>query len=243
MIEGEVAIETGEGAMGTFVVHPEGAGPWPLVLFLMDAPGKRPLLHAMAKRLASLGYYVMLPNLYYRVTPNFELDFESRESYREMKDLMYAVGNNMVVRDAAALIAHAEADPAASTEKVGCVGYCMSGPFAVCVAAAHADRVAAAASFYGTRMAIDEEGSPHRKLGQITGELYVGCAEKDDYFPPEMIDRFEAAMRSSGVRGRLERYPGTEHGFAFDDRPAYDPDADARHWEVLTDLFARNLAS
>lgn len=51
-----VDIETGEGSMGTFVVHPSEAGPFPVVLFLMDAPGKRPLLHSMATRLAEHGY-------------------------------------------------------------------------------------------------------------------------------------------------------------------------------------------
>ena len=67
----EIDIDTGEGSMGTFVVHPSEGGPHPLVVFLMDAPGKRPLLHTMARRLAENGYYVMLPNLYYRVTPGF----------------------------------------------------------------------------------------------------------------------------------------------------------------------------
>ena len=77
----------------------------------------------------------------------------------------------------------------------------------------------------------------------MTGELYVGAAEHDDYVPLEMVDRFEAAMREAGVRGAVERYWGNHHGFAFDDRPAYDPVADARHWEVLVDLFARNLSA
>jgi carboxymethylenebutenolidase len=56
-----------------------------------------------------------------------------------------------------------------------------------------------------------------------------------------MVDHFEAAMQASNVRGRLERYWGTHHGFAFDDRPAYDVAADARHWAAMLDLFDRNL--
>jgi len=196
-----VDIDTGEGTMGTFVVHPDQGGPHPMVLFLMDAPGKRPLLHSMASRLAGHGYYVMLANLYYRTTAGFELDFASAESFARMRDLMGALGNRMVARDASALFAHAESDPAAHAADAGCVGYCMSGPFA----------------------------------------LYV-AAEHDDYVPLEMVDRFEAAMADAGTRGRVERYWGNHHGFAFDDRPAYDPVADARHWEVLLDLFGRSLA-
>ena len=245
MVEFETEIATGEGSMGTFVVRPDDrprdGGAHPVVLFLMDAPGKRELLHQMARRLASHGYYEMLPNLYYRTTPSFELDFQSRESFQRMTELMGNVGNKMIGRDAAALLAYAADDDAADADNVGCVGYCMSGPFAIWVAAEFPERVRAAASFYGVRLHIDRPDSPHLRLDEITAELYLGCAEHDDYVPLEMIDRFEAAMQASGVRGRVERYWRTHHGFAFDDRPAYDAGADERHWTMLLDLFARNL--
>ncbi len=241
LIERDLLINTGEGAMGTYVVHPDGAGPHPLLVFLMDAPGKRPLLHSMARRLASNGYFVMLPNLYYRVTPEFELDFGDRDSFLRMRELMYALSNAMVARDVGALIAEADRDPAANAEQMGVVGYCMSGPFALWAAAEHADRVKAAASFYGVRLHVEEPDSPHRRLDEVTGELYVGCAEFDDYVPLDMVDRFEVAMAEAGVTGRLERCWGLHHGFAFDDRPAYDAEGDRRHWEVLLDLFRRTL--
>jgi carboxymethylenebutenolidase len=239
--EAEIEIHTGEGTMSTFIVHPDG-GPHPLVVFLMDAPGKRPLLHDMARRLAGNGYYIMLPNLYYRSTPRFELDFASEESFSQMVELMHNMGNKMASRDVGALIAYAESDPAADATRSGCVGYCMSGPFAIWAAADHADHIRAAASFYGVRLHVDAPDSPHRRLAEISGELYVACAEHDEYVPLEMIDRFEAAMQQAGSRGRVERYWGTQHGFAFNDRPAYDPIADERHWNALLDLFERNLS-
>ena len=243
MIEREIHIETGEGSMGTFIVHPETDTALPVVIFLMDAPGKRPLLHDMARRIAANGYYVMLPHLYYRVTEGFELDFDSTESRELMFELMMGVGNAMVARDCAVLFEHADADPAADPSTVGVVGYCMSGPFSISVAAAHADRVRAAASWYGVRLHIDKPDSPHLRLGEITGEIYIGAAEHDDFISLDEIDRFEEAMKSAGTTGRVERYWGTHHGFAFNDRPAYDADADARHWEITLDLFERNLST
>ena len=241
LVERETDIATSEGEMGTFVVHPVGDGPWPVVLFLMDAPGKRPLLHAMARTIAERGYYVMLPNLYYRTTREFELDFSSRESFARMTELMRALGNRMVSRDVGALFDYADVDPAALSTVAGCVGYCMSGPFAIWAAADHSDRITAAASFYGVRLHTDSPDSVHHRLGEVRGELYVACAEFDDYVPLDMVDRFEAAMTESGVRGRLERYWGMHHGFAFNDRPAYDAAGEQRHWDVLFDLFDRNL--
>lgn len=241
MRELETMIDTGEGEMATFVVQPHDDGPHPVVLFLMDAPGKRPLLHDMARRIAAAGHYVLLPNLYYRTTDAFELDFASKESTLKMFELMRGVGNRMVGRDAGALLRHASQDPAADVDRVGVVGYCMSGPFAVWVAAEYPEQVRAAASFYGVRLHTDADDSPHRRLNEIAGELYVAAAEHDDYITLEEIDRFEAAMQAANIAGRVERYWGTHHGFAFDDRPAYDAVADARHWRTLLDLFERNL--
>ena len=83
MIDRDLEIRTPDGDMTTFISHPEGDGPYPLILFLMDAPGKREELHDMARRLAAKGYYVMLPNLYYRRTPVFDVVAEGRDVMRE----------------------------------------------------------------------------------------------------------------------------------------------------------------
>jgi len=69
MIEREVDVTTSDGVMKTFIYHPEHDGPHPVVLYLMDAPSIRPVLKDMANRLASAGYYVMLPYLFYRGGP------------------------------------------------------------------------------------------------------------------------------------------------------------------------------
>ena len=69
MIEHEIDVTTADGVMKTFIRHPSHGGPHPVVLYLMDAPSIRPALHEMSSRLASAGYYVMLPYLYYRGGP------------------------------------------------------------------------------------------------------------------------------------------------------------------------------
>ncbi len=225
--------------MVTFVVHPEEGGPHPLVLFLMDAPGMREEIRDMARRLATSGYYVMAPHLYYRDVSEYNV-FETGDRDR-MFELMTRLTNDMIVNDARALIAHADADPAAAAERVGAVGYCMSGPFAIYLLGQLPERIAAAASFHGVRLVADTADSPHLQLARARGEAYVGAAETDSYAPPEMIDAFEAARVAAGCAGRTEWYPGTEHGFAFRERPLYDKAASERHWERMHDLFARNL--
>ena len=80
MIENEIDIPTQDGAMNTFITHPEEGGPFPVVLFYMDAPGKREELHDMARRIATVGYYVLLPNLYYRREREFIMGPDQREA-------------------------------------------------------------------------------------------------------------------------------------------------------------------
>src|SRR5450755_2673424 len=88
MIEQHLDIETRDGSMNTFIVHPEENAPFPVVFFFMDAPGKREELHDMARRLASVGYFVVLPNLYYRTSRDFYLKERTEPAMAQMFALM-----------------------------------------------------------------------------------------------------------------------------------------------------------
>lgn len=239
MIEHHLDLTTPDGEMPTFIVHPEESGPHPVILFQMDAPGMREELHNMCRRLATAGYYVIAPMFYYRDVREYNL-FETGDRDR-MFELMGNVSNARASADAGVCFAHAEADPAADASRCGTVGYCMSGPFTIVVAADHADRVKAAASIHGVALVTDADDSPHGRLDEIPGEIYIGCAENDGYAPPEMVEAFEKAMAEAGAKGRVEWYPATEHGFAFSERPQYVQDASERHWERVQDLFRRTL--
>jgi carboxymethylenebutenolidase len=240
MIEHHIDVATAHGSMNTFITHPEEGGPHPVVLFFMDAPGKREELHDMARRLGTAGYYVMLPNLYYRTTREFDLiTGTSGETRERMFELMGSLSDQMVASDTEAMLAHVDADPAALGGATGCVGYCMSGPFAFAMAAMFPGRIAAAASIYGVR--LFGEGSPAPLAGAARAELYFACAETDEYAPVEMIDALTAHLDQLGANARVEWYPETHHGFAFPLRPVYDKASAERHWERLHALFARNL--
>jgi carboxymethylenebutenolidase len=228
--------------MNTFITHPDEGGPHPVVLFYMDAPGKREELHDMARRLGTAGYYVMLPNLYYRSVREFNIFSGDPSHTREaMWDLMTSLSDDLVARDTAALLAYADDDGAADGGRIGCLGYCMSGPFSFAMANTYPDRIRAAASIYGVR--LFGPGSPAAEASKAQAELYFACAEFDEYAPAEMVDGLEQYLREINANARVERYPGVHHGFAFPQRgPIYDREAAERHWERLHALFARNLS-
>jgi carboxymethylenebutenolidase len=243
MIDHQIDIPTKDGATTTFISHPDRGGPFPVILFYMDAPAIREELRDMARRLATSGYYVMLPNLYYR-SGVLELgplptDPDAPERKR-MFELMASIDIPMVMEDTRALLAYAEGQAAANTKLVGTVGYCMSGRYAINAATHFPDQVKAAASVYGTHLATDQPDSPHLAGSKTKAELYFACAETDIYAPQETIAQVKEAMTSA--HAEVEIYPGTHHGFAFPKRAVYDRDAAERHWQRLLALYRRNLS-
>src|ERR1700712_600573 len=243
MIDQQIDIQTKDGKTTTFITPPERGGPFPIIIFYMDAPAIREELRDMARRLATSGYYVMLPNMYYRkgvmeLGP-LPADPESPERKR-MFELMHSINIPMVMDDTKALLAYAETQSAANTRIVGTVGYCMSGHYAINAATHFPGQVKAAASVSGTHLATDQPDSPHIAAGKTKAELYFACAETDIYAPAEIIEKLKQGMQ--GSNNEVEIYPGTHHGFAFPKRPVYHRDAAERHWERLLALYRRNLS-
>ena len=208
MIEQTLDIATEDGAMETFICHPE-RGDHPAILFFMDAPGIREELRDMARRLASVGYYVVLPNLYYRAgrdsifTPEV-LDKGSPEQQR-MRAIRTKMTIPPVMDDVASMLAFIDRQDGAKDGPVGIHGYCMSGPYALAAAARFPDRIAAAASFYGTWLVRDAEESPHLTLGKVKGELYIACAEFDELAPLPMVEELRGLFVEAGSPGELAR--------------------------------------
>ncbi len=242
MIEQQIDIPTKDGNTTTFITHPERGGPHPILIFLMDAPGVREELRDMCRRLATVGYYVMLPNLYYRlgIMERGPAPTDPNDPARaRMLGYMNSLTIPTMMNDVEALIAYADGQSAASKGRMGCVGYCMSGRFAI-NAAVRFPRVVAAASLYGIRLVSDEADSPHLVAPHTKAELYVGYAERDEYVPLSMVEQFKAAVAGhSNIE--IEGYAGADHAFAFPSRPTYDKVAAERHWERLFALFERQL--
>lgn len=246
LVEHTLEISTPDGEMETFHCRPEGAGPFPAVFLLMDAPGIRPELLDMARRVADAGFYVLMPNLYYRAGPDTQYGprvlEEGHADYKAMRAIRTKMTIPPVMDDVGVMLAYIDADPAADGARVGCHGYCMSGPYALAAAARYPDRITAAASFYGTWLVNDAEESPHLNLGKVKGELYIACAEHDELAPLDMVAELQGLFDASGAGGELEIYPDVHHGFAFPSRWCYDEPAAERHWEKLIALYRRMAA-
>jgi carboxymethylenebutenolidase len=245
MIHEKPCIKTPDGLCQAHLFRSDGQERLPAVLLFMDGIGIRPTLFMMAERLASAGYVVLLPDTYYRFGPYPPLDakavFASEEAMAKLGVMLQSIDNRRVAQDARHFIAYLDGRSDIAGHRIGTTGYCMGGGMALTVAGTYPDRIAAAASFHGGYLASDLPDSPHLLAPQMRARIYVAGADKDDYYPPEMAERLEAALTDAGVDHRCEIYAGALHGWTMADFPVYDPQAAERHWDELIALFDGTL--
>jgi carboxymethylenebutenolidase len=249
MHEKEIRVRIDEGEMTTFVVRPDGDGPFPVAVLYMDGVGYREQVKANARRFSADGYYCIAPDLYYRVGDKLSFDMtrlatdglKGPEAERMMTAAASVTPENVVV-DTTAMLAAIASDPAASRGPKVCVGYCLGARVSLHIAAAMANDFAAAAGIHPGALITGKPDSPHHDLGTVRGELYFAFAEIDRTATPENVDQFRDELRRSGVRGVVERLTGTAHGFAMADLPVYNREAAEHHFERTLDLWRRNLS-
>lgn len=241
-----VALTTADGTMTTYVLTPEGDGPWPAVLYYMDAFAIRPAVFEMAKHLTDAGYLVLLPDLFYRHGPYETLVpkevFANGTFASQVAPLMASTDNHKAGNtDTAAMLAYLDTREDVKGDKVGTGGFCMGGGMAISAAGFFPDRVAAAVSFHGGNLASDKPVSPHLLAPKIKAELLVLGADNDHSYPPEMAQKLEETLTAAGVRHTAKIYKGAAHGWTKPDFPVYDPEATARGWAEALALFDRIL--
>ena len=254
MIEKTVNIPTRDGSMETFITHSEQGGPFAPVVVYMDVWGLREELYDIARKIAVVGYYVLLPDLYYRLgrvrhqwrdadgrmISMHNLDPERRAQVRAP---LLKTSNAMVVADSGAIVEFIDKGEPVRRGGIGSIGYCMGGRHVLCVGATYPDRFTAAASLHGTQLVSEEPDSPHRLAARYRGEVYFGFAEKDPNATPEIRAALAEALAGQPVRCHFELHAGAEHGYALPDRDIHDKRAANRDWELVFAMFRRQLGA
>jgi carboxymethylenebutenolidase len=248
-----VDIQTASGAIDTFVVHPSDDRRCPPVVIYMDVWGLREELFDIARRIATVGYYCVVPNFYYRQgkirnecrnEKNQMITLERLDEPRRAQVLapLSHLTDSMVVEDTGKILSFIDADRCARPNSaIGCIGYCMGGRHVFRVTARYPDRFKASVSLHGTELVSDSVDSPHLDVLTATGEIYCGFGEKDRHTPRSAIATLDRVLQSRGVRYRYEVHRGADHGYALPDRDVYDKHCANRDWELIVALFHRQL--
>jgi carboxymethylenebutenolidase len=244
-----VTVRASDGMADGFLTRPAVNGPHTAVLLYMDAYGIRPALEAHAQLLASHGYCVFVPNVFYRhglspVIENIEqlIGGSDRAAlFAQLGPMMKALTPEATLADSQAWLAFLRDREDVREGPIGTVGYCMGGRLSLRMAGEFADTVAAAASFHGGNLATGEDDSPHLSAVRAAGELYIGHADNDGSMDPDQMGRLAKALGEAHVRYTAELYVGAQHGWTQTDTPAYDAPSAQRHWMRLVELFDRVL--
>jgi carboxymethylenebutenolidase len=158
--------------------------------------------------------------------------------FKHVRPLMEELTPERIAADGAAyldeLAKHADG-PVAIT------AYCMGVRLGLRIAAAHPDRVAALAGFHGGGLVTDDTYSPHKAVGSLRAELYLGHADNDGSNSAEQIAALDRALDEAAVAHTTEVYEGAAHGYTMSDTPAYNEQAAERHFAALFDLLGRTL--
>ncbi len=239
-------IQAADGVCPTSVFTPNGEGPWPGVLMFMDAPGIRPAMEELAARLASEGFAVLLPDLFYRTGPYEPIDAKRvfgdpalREAHRARHMGAQTSPRNMMA-DTACLLDWMAASSQIQPGPVGVVGYCMGGRLALLAAGTFLDRIGAAASYHGGGLANDAPASPHLLAAKMRARVYVAGAVEDANFDDAQRARLIAALSEAGVDHEIETYPA-RHGWVPRETADHDPAEAEHHWRTLVPFLTGAL--
>lgn len=222
----------------------DGPGPWPPVLFVMDAVGLRPRIVEMVSTVADLGYAVLAPNIFYRmgrqplIAPELFAPGRNDERVARMMELIKAYSPKDWDADGPQFLDALGSWSAAADRPVRVVGYCMGGRLGISLAAAEPERVAGAAGYHSAGLVTDAPDSLHKRLGTVRAPIYLGYADNDGGATPEQQEAFARAAADAGVQLTAEVYADAAHGYTMADLPSYDAEATAKHWDTLRDFFA-----
>ena len=195
----DVSISTPEGDLPAWVVLPAGEGPWPGVVVLSDVMGMSDDLRRQADWLAGAGYLAAAPDLFHwgsrltclRSIMRETIDRQGR-TYRDI--------------DATRRWLAARED---CTGRVGVLGFCMGGGFALMLALG-GDYDASGVSY----------GTASRRY-QTRQALAGACPVVGSYGSKDLITRRSAArleehLTALGIDHDIRVYPGVGHGFMND---------------------------
>ena len=239
-------IKTEDGTCPAHVFTPDGAGPWPGVLLYIDGIGMRPAMHEVGARLANAGYYVLMPDLFYRAGAYESPDTKALFTDPAVGKAWWAkvfphASPDKCMRDTKAFLDHLAHAKQVKPGKLGATGYCMGGRMAFTAAYTYPEKFAAVAAYHPGGMVTDQADSPHLFVDKIQARVYIGGARDDDSFPDAARAKLGEALTKAGVDHVVEKYDAL-HAWVPSDTPRHDHAAAEKHWDTLLALFKRSLA-
>jgi len=242
-----ITVDAADGPAEVYLARPDGTPRAGIVLY-MDALGLRPQIAEMAARIASWGYGVIAPHVFYRWGTADELSPDGPLMTPEERAAFF--GPAVMGRIEGYTAALSRQDDVAWVEAltselgdvpIGTTGYCFGARLATQLAGELPERVAAVGGWHGAALATDAPDSPHTFLAAATAEFHYGHADHDPSMPPDAVAALGSALSAAGLTHRNEIFAGAAHGYTMKDTSSYGAEHENRHWQALEALYARTF--
>ena len=209
-------------AIRAFEVRPSAPGTYPGVIVIQEWWGLNDHIRDVATRLARAGYVAVAPDLYSRQGNPVTTD--PNEAGKLMTSLDKADG----IADLRAVVAHLQRAAGVRHDRLGVIGFCMGGSYALLLACESPD-IRAAAPFYG-------EIPPTETLRQLRCPLRYFYGDQDGWIQLSDVERLRSTVRQLSKPGEVMIYPGVPHAFFNDTRK------DVYHAAQAQDAWTRTLS-
>jgi len=207
-----------------YLARPQGDGPFPAVVVIHEILGLNENIKDIACRFAAQGYTALAVDL-----------FAGRNRvvcmFRFFGGLLFNSLDNGGIRDLKAALTFLAAQPGVDGARIGAVGYCMGGSFAIAWACTD-DRLKAIAPYYGMNP---------RPLAAVARACPVVGSYPAEDFTAKAAQKLDIALDEYGIPHDIKIYPGTKHSFFNDQRPSYDPAASEDSWNRVLAFFKEHI--
>lgn len=237
---GNLTIPVDGGAMPVLLTRPTGAGSWPGIIIVHEIFGLSDYIHDVAGRLAAEGYATLAPDLFWEIGP--PPDFSDRASFMRFRGSM---DDRRLLASLDAAVAHLTEQPFVTSGRLGIIGFCMGGYYAL-LETARNGAITACADFYGGPLVLSET-SATRPLAPLDAaqEIHVPFlglfGEADQGIPVEQVRRLEGVLQAAGAPTEIHTYPGAEHAFHNNTGQRYHATAAEDAWQRTLQFFATYL--
>jgi carboxymethylenebutenolidase len=222
-----VTYRSGAEEVSGLLVTPEGAGPFPALIVIHEWWGLDAWVKDQARALAREGYVALAVDLYRG---------KATDKQEEAHQYMSGMPEDRAMRDLSAALAFLKSRKDVRGNRVGAIGWCMGGKYALKLAT-EAPELAAAAAYYGA------PPTDAAAIARIKAPVLGNFGAEDTGPSPEQVKAFEAAMKKAGKSVDVKLYPGAGHAFANVNNPwkGYREEAAKDAWSRVVAFFARHL--
>ena len=228
LVTSEALIPAEGIAMRAFLARPDTAKPSPAVIVVHEWWGLNDHIKDVAQRFAREGYAALAPDLYSRLGNKVTKD------PTEAAKLMEGLKSQQVLTDLNAVARYLKEQPFVDPIKLGVVGFCMGGTFALMLASHNSD-IKAAVPFYG-------QVPPSDSIKYLVAPILYIHGGQDAWIVKREADRLAQALAQHGRPGEVKSYPNCPHAFFNDTRPDVYRPAEAKDaWQRTLAFLARYL--